>query len=84
MIDEITLDRLVEELFINSPEKIRCPYIRRDENGPYCAKNLKEGSKIVEERRLVCDVYSLQLWCLDKDRCHNCIFFNGEPFRPII
>ena len=72
---------LIEDLFKQVPEEKRCPNIRKDDNGPYCAKNLKEGAEITYERRIVCDTSSLQLWCLDKDRYQGCIFFRGESLH---
>ncbi|HLF53736.1 MAG TPA: hypothetical protein VI544_01000, partial [Candidatus Nanoarchaeia archaeon] len=67
MVKEITsADRLVEELFSESCEHGRCPYIRKDSEGPYCAKNLGDGL-IVSGRRLATDIVSLQLWCLTKE-----------------
>jgi len=85
MVNVITLrDIIIEDSFSKIPADKRCPNIRKDDNGPYCTKNLTEGEKINEERRLVCDPYSLQLGCLDKERCQKCIFYQGEPLnRPV-
>ena len=71
------LTEFVEELFQNAPENDRCLYIKKDEVGAYCSKNLLENQEISENRRMVCDHFSLQLWCLYPS--HNeCIFYRGE------
>ncbi|GEM_PF-5177264 len=67
---------IIDGLFRKSKPKGRCPYIRRDEISPYCTKDLQD-KPITMERRSVCDCASLQLWCLDKDRYHNCIWYRG-------
>ena len=51
--------------------------IRKDEKGPYCSKNLTTD-EISEVRRMVCDIYSLQLWCLNGENYKKCIFYQGE------
>ena len=72
--------QLVEELFRNSSEGTRCPYIQRDENGePYCSKDLKQDQPISDERKIICDHFSLQIWCLTKDQYNKCIFYRDEP-----
>jgi len=68
--------KLIEELFNDVPERGRCEYIRRDNAGPYCAKNLKGW--ISDTRRMICDTASLQLWCLDREKCGKCIYYQGE------
>ena len=71
---------LIEELFEQFPEEQRCPYIRRDDEGrPYCGKDFTEDQRVSETRRNVCDIYSLQLWCLDRERAPICIYYQGEP-----
>ena len=74
-------DTLVEELFEECPKRDRCPHIRKDKSGPYCARDLNKGMSVLQERRNVCCYASLQLWCLDKDRFSKCIWYQGEPFR---
>ena len=69
---------LIDELFSASHENERCPYIKRDEIGPYCSKDLSPNAPISEQRRVICDHFSLQLWCLDRKRCNKCIYYNGE------
>ncbi len=69
--------KLIDDLFRETPERNRCPYIRRDEKSPYCSKNL-EGNKISETRRMVCDTASLQLWCLHKERASRCTYYQKE------
>ena len=74
------LQKLVDELFAEVPQEKRCPHIRKDVLGPYCAKGLEVGKEIGVSRRAVCDHLSLQLWCLDKERYSICIYYRGEPF----
>ena len=69
---------LVGDLLKQTPEEERCLHLAVDDVGPYCSKNLNEDS-VSEKRRLVCGVYSLQLWCLDKKSCVKCIYYQGEP-----
>ena len=74
----INLTRLtIEELFKDSRRIEKCPHIRKDDIGPYCGKGFAEGSEIKETRRMICDVASLQLWCLTPDY-GRCIYFQGE------
>jgi len=74
--------QLIEELFASTSAEKRCEHIRRDKTGPYCARDLKEGESVIGfARRNICDPASLQLWCLDKERCNKCIWYNGEPFK---
>jgi Fe-S-cluster containining protein len=73
-------ERLIQELFSKSPEHERCPFIRKDETSPYCAKNLQGNSEISEQRRMICDTFSLQLYCLNGPERHAiCIFYQGKP-----
>jgi len=67
-------ERLIHEKAISD----RCKLLRQDDIGPYCGKDLNPEDKVSEQRRMVCDVYSLQLWCLDKTSCCKCIFYNGS------
>jgi hypothetical protein len=69
---------IINELFENSPAENRCHNIKRDQVGPYCSKDIPdEEVYIPTSRRLVCDVASLQLWCLDKERCDKCIHYEN-------
>ena len=78
MVKMITAeDRLVEELFSKNAGKDRCPFINRDEEGPYCGKSLSKGGEIGERKRIVCDVGSLQLWCLSENY-KRCIFYRAK------
>ena len=67
---------LVEELWKSRPKDHCCPHIRHDEQGCWCNSpwfdNLRASR---EDRQEVCDSASLQLWCLDGERAHLCIFF---------
>jgi len=73
---------LVEKLLGEVPYGLRCPHLVEDPEGqPYCMKGLNKGEEISEQRRMVCQSASLQLWCLDIERSSNCIWYNGEPFR---
>ncbi|MDP3027249.1 MAG: hypothetical protein Q8N63_06070 [Nanoarchaeota archaeon] len=65
--------KLTHKLLSESNPQDRCPNLKIDRQGPYCGRDLKEGEKILEQRRMVCDNYSLQLWCLDKTRYNICI-----------
>lgn len=71
---EEALKKLIEELFSETPEEKRCPHLRRDKISPYCSNGLG-GKPATEARRMVCSTSSLQLWCLDKERCGICIYF---------
>lgn len=71
---------LTRKLLSKSNPQDRCPNLRVDNRGPYCSRELKEDEDISEQRRMVCDNYSLQLWCLDKTRCNTCIWYKGESF----
>lgn len=80
MVREISsAERFTLNLIKESLPENRCPHFRTDDKGPYCGKNLGEGEDISDKRRMVCDNYSLQLWCLDKERCDKCIVYRGEP-----
>jgi len=72
--------RLVQELFSQADLPNCCPFIKRDAQGPYCAKGLEGGTRVTSERRGVCDTDSLQLWCLDPERYSKCSTYNGESF----
>lgn len=72
--------KLTIKLLSGSNPGDRCKNLRTDSEGPYCSRDLKEGGKISEQRRIICDNYSLQLYCLDKIRCNICIWYQGEPF----
>lgn len=69
--------KLVDELFAEAERGLRakCPHIRKDGIGAYCARGLKNGESVTQdsERRTMCDVYSLQLFCLVRDfeKCRN-------------
>ena len=67
---------LIEEIISAVPEEHRCPYLAKDDISPYCANGLKSQA-ITEERRMVTDIASLQLWCLDKERCNRCIYYQA-------
>ncbi|MBS3065650.1 hypothetical protein J4229_01250 [Candidatus Pacearchaeota archaeon] len=75
-----SVDKVVEELFRRSPENERCPHIRKDYLGAYCSKNLKEGENIDKERRYVCSACPLDIWCLNKEKYSDCMFYQGEQF----
>jgi len=83
MVRQTTLEdkrkELIEELLKTSDLENICPYIKKDKKAPYCSKDLT-NSEISEKRRMVCDLYSLQIWCLTKNY-PNCIFYQGEPIN---
>lgn len=70
---------LIEELFSSTTRDNRCPFVDKDDVGPYCAKNLPKGAIITEPRRSICDLYSLQIWCLHKNFCDRCVYYQGKP-----
>jgi len=72
---------LTSKLLSESNPQNRCPNLKIDSTGPYCCRDLNDGEGISDQRRIICDNYSLQLWCLDKARCNICIWYNGEPFE---
>jgi hypothetical protein len=61
---------LIHELWADHQHA--CPYVRHDEHGCFCTSPaLPEDA----DGRMVCDVYSVQLWCLtdvDYTRCCLC------------
>ncbi|MDP4039711.1 MAG: hypothetical protein Q8P57_03975 [Candidatus Pacearchaeota archaeon] len=73
-------DDKVSNLFEESKGKSVCPFIERDGLDAYCSKGIASGEKIQEGRRMVCDIYSLQLWCLNPEKYEKCIYYLGEPF----
>ena len=46
---------LAQELTDGTSEKGRCPNLRTDKVGAYCAKDLNAGELISEMRRMICD-----------------------------
>ena len=72
---------LTSRLFSESNPQDRCPHLKIDSIGPYCSRDLRDDEAILEQRRIICDNYSFQLWCLDKTRCNICIWYKGEPFE---
>ncbi|MCU0642455.1 MAG: hypothetical protein MUF61_02655 [archaeon] len=75
------IDSLIEDLFKNYPNEEKCPHLRMDMEGVYCSNGLNEGEPIAEERRLVCDIYSMQLWCLHKSDSTRCIYKNINNWK---
>ena len=72
----LNMTEITDKLFAEKPAEQRCPFIRKDESSPYCAKEMT-GTEVSESRRMVCDTFSLQLWCLESSTCNQCIFYNG-------
>ena len=81
-LEDLRLD-LRDKLLAERDIRNECPNLRTDSKGPYCGRDLTEGQNISDERRRICDNYSLQLWCLDRDKFHVCIWYQGEPFKEI-
>lgn len=73
-------EKLAIHLLQATPREQRCPYLREDHVGPYCSNSLSGEAAPSESRRMVCDTYSLQLWCLDIQRCDKCIFHKDPDF----
>ncbi len=71
---------LEDKLFKEFEGKSKCSYLARNCEGAYCSRGLQEGEKPSFSRHVVCDVMSLQLWCLDPERYQKCIYFQGESF----
>ena len=69
--------QIIDELFRKVPQQNRCEHLRRDEAGPYCGKDHPQIGKIFETRRMVCDVLSLQRFCLDPEGHKKCIYYRG-------
>ena len=70
-------EEIVDELFSTVPINHRCKYLRKDDIGPYCSKNLVSG-RISDERRMVCDVVSLQVFCLDMGGFVKCTYYQEK------
>ena len=66
--------REIADLVNSVPTKKRCQYLRMDKLGPYCGKDFK--GKITNERRMVCDGFSLQLYCLSEHG--KCCFYTDR------
>ncbi len=80
MVKALTAEeRLAEELFSESKRRSGCQFVRKDETGAYCGRGLVKGDEIDGARRSVCDVISLQMWCLS-GKYDKCIFYKGESF----
>ncbi len=72
MIDTVPMTALtlIHELWTDHQHT--CPYVRHGEHGCSCASpTLPEGG----DRRMPCDVYSLQLWCLTESDYTKCCFW---------
>lgn len=61
--------KFILELWNDSTD--RCPYVSIDDKGCYC-KAVKQD----DTSRMICDHFSLQLWCLTKNY-ENCAFFES-------
>ena len=49
-----------------------CPFVRHDEKGCFCTSpRMPAGG----DAYMPCDVYSLQIWCLDEDHYTRCNFW---------
>lgn len=69
-------ERLSLEILRDSNKSEWCPNLKRDGEGlPYCGINMGDEQVIREERRRFCDIYSLQLWCTDKERYERCLVY---------
>tara|TARA_Y100000310_G_scaffold18214_1_gene17951 strand:- start:1306 stop:1551 length:246 start_codon:yes stop_codon:yes gene_type:complete len=79
VINNNSVEQLVEKLLSDVPEKNRCPDIRKDEIGTYCGHNLKEKEEVCDIRRMICGTASLQFWCLNKKGYKTCIYHKGYP-----
>ncbi len=72
----------MRELWSQSEGQPRCPYIAADDHSCFCKKDHPNfgcsAETINESRRIVCDTASLQLWCLDGERYHLCMIYQGK------
>jgi hypothetical protein len=63
---------LIQELWAEHEHRHHCPYVRHDDKGCYCTSpRLPAGA----DRFMVCDIYSVQIWCLDEDHYTRCHFW---------
>lgn len=73
------IERLIERKFVEVKQnKEICPFLKIDNEGYYCAKNLKHGEEIIYERRIVCDRCSMEIFCINKERYVKCSFYQGN------
>jgi hypothetical protein len=61
---------LIHELW--TAHEHACPYVRHDEHGCFCTS---PGLPAGGDRYMVCDHFSLQLWCLTETHYTRCIFY---------
>ena len=62
---------LIHDLYNGSAAADRCPHLQHDRAGCRCR---------IAQSRVVCDHFSLQLWCLaGPERWPVCIFFPPAP-----
>jgi hypothetical protein len=62
---------LTHELWTDRPSGY-CPHVRHDEHGCYCkSPSLPD----VADPYSACDVYALQIWCLNADHYTVCHFW---------
>jgi hypothetical protein len=66
---------LIDQLFSDAEVRGKCPFVKRDRSGAYCGKGFV-GRSVSEERRNVCNIDSLQSWCLG-GHYRDCVFYNG-------
>ena len=71
-------DKLALVLLKNTPIENRCPHLAEDaEKLPYCTQGL--GDELPSsERYNACEPISLQMWCLDRENCTNCIYYRAK------
>ena len=67
----MTHRKFVLELWEESTKDEHCPFIKNNEGDCRCNKIHDQ-----ETAKMVCDHFSLQLWCLTKDH-KNCVFFDS-------
>ena len=72
---ERKIKQIICELDQEIPEEDRCPHLAKKDGDFYCSKDY--NGKITEARKTVCCYVSLQVFCMDKERFQNCIWYKG-------
>jgi hypothetical protein len=67
---------LIHELW--SAHEHAGPYVHHDDNGCFCTSPTLPDCA---DRSMVCDVYSIQIWCLTEEHYTRCHFYpaGGVP-----
>tara|TARA_Y100000034_G_scaffold100014_1_gene123128 strand:- start:3713 stop:4168 length:456 start_codon:yes stop_codon:yes gene_type:complete len=60
-----------------------CPHLKKDNTGFFCG-NGWQGRKVSGDRRMLCDMASMDLWCSDKERCNICTSYENPQFLDMV